>query len=310
MNEATTPMAHHKSPPSLTDGPPEVIGFCEGARVLPVRGVRGGNDFSLDDWVADEVPVALEYNGISHAVMLATPLDLTDFALGFSLSEGILSHASELYSVEEEPSALGITLHLSVANGAFTRLKERRRSMTGRTGCGLCGTESLAHVARELPPLSPTAGARLLNRAAIARAMSQFCELQTLQQATGAVHAAAWCNADGEVRWLREDVGRHNALDKLIGALALNGVNPAHGFIAVTSRASFEMVQKTASAGVPLLAAVSAPTSFAVTTAERIGLTLVGFARQQDLVVYCGPERLGWDALRPLPPKGATPHAH
>ncbi|MGP1691736.1 MAG: formate dehydrogenase accessory sulfurtransferase FdhD, partial [Giesbergeria sp.] len=246
----------------------------------------------------------------SHAVMLATPLDLADFALGFSLSEGILSDASELYGVEEEASELGITLHLSVAAGAFARLKERRRSMTGRTGCGLCGTESLAHVARTLPPLPSMAETGPLDRAAIARAMSQFCELQTLQQATGAVHAAAWCSAGGEVRWLREDVGRHNALDKLIGALALNGVNAAQGFIAVTSRASFEMVQKTAAAGVPLLAAVSAPTSFAVTTAERAGLTLVGFARQQDLVVYCRPERLGWGPLGVHSLNKAIPHAH
>ncbi len=290
--------------------PPQTVAFCEGARALPVRGVRGGNDYSVDDWVADEVPVALEYNGISHTVMLATPLDLADFALGFSLSEGILSDASELYGVEEEASALGITLHLSVAAGAFARLKERRRSMTGRTGCGLCGTESLAHVARTLPPLPSMAETGPLDRAAIARAMSQFCELQTLQQATGAVHAAAWCSAGGEVRWLREDVGRHNALDKLIGALALNGVNAAQGFIAVTSRASFEMVQKTAAAGVPLLAAVSAPTSFAVTTAERAGLTLVGFARQQDLVVYCRPERLGWAPLATSPLNETTPHAH
>lgn len=290
--------------------PPRVRGataFCEGARVLPVRGVRDGHDFSVNDWVADEVPVALEYNGISHAVMLATPLDLADFALGFSLSEGILGSASELYGVEEEVSPLGITLHLSVASGAFVRLKERRRSIAGRTGCGLCGTESLAQVARVLPPL-PDSGP--LARSAVARAMSQFGELQTLQQATGAVHAAAWCDADGEVRWLREDVGRHNALDKLIGALAINAVDAAHGFIAVTSRASFEMVQKTAAAGVPLLAAVSAPTSLAVATAQRVGLTLVGFARQQDLVVYCRPERLGWAPLPVNSLNQAIPHAH
>ena len=124
-------MQRRKTPPPQI--PPEAVAFCEGARALPVRGVRGGNDYSVDDWVADEVPVALEYNGISHTVMLATPLDLADFALGFSLSEGILSDASELYGVEEEASALGITLHLSVAAGAFARLKERRRSMTGRT---------------------------------------------------------------------------------------------------------------------------------------------------------------------------------
>lgn len=259
----------------------------EGARLLPVNGVRGGLDFAVQDWVAEEVPVALEFNGISHAVMLATPSDLEDFALGFSLSEGILDHARELYAVESEASALGITLHLEVASAAFARLKARRRSIAGRTGCGLCGTESLGQVARQLPALA--ADAARLDRRAIARAMSQFHARQTLQQATGAVHAAAWCTAQGQVMWLREDVGRHNALDKLIGALASSEVDASAGFIAVTSRASFEMVQKTAMAGVPLLAAVSAPTSFAVETAQRAGLTLVGFARKDDLVVYCQP---------------------
>ena len=263
--------------------------FCDGARSLPVRGVRDGLAFASRDWVAEEVPVALEFNGISHAVMLATPLDLEDFALGFALSEGILDNAGELYGVDEEPSALGITLHLQVAGAAFARLKDRRRSMTGRTGCGLCGTESLAQVGRALPVLADTARS---SRRAIGRAMAQLSSLQTLQQATGAVHAAAWCSAQGEVRWLREDVGRHNALDKLIGALVRNHVDAATGFIAVTSRASFEMVQKTAMAGVSLLAAVSAPTSLAVTTAQRCGMALIGFARGQDLVVYCHAERL------------------
>jgi len=277
-------------------------GFCEGARTLPVKRVRAGQGLELmQDWVADEVPVALEYNGISHAVMLATPLDLEDFALGFSLSEGILSAAHELYGVEEDASELGITLHLRVAGEAFARLKERRRSMAGRTGCGLCGTESLGQVARNLPVLP---GGQVLQREAISHAMAQFVDLQTLQQATGAVHAAAWCSADGEVQWLREDVGRHNALDKLIGALARHAVDASQGFIAVTSRASFEMVQKTAAAGVPLLAAVSAPTSFAVATATRANMTLVGFARQQDLVVYCHPERLALEHL------SSAHHAH
>ncbi|MDM4768016.1 formate dehydrogenase accessory sulfurtransferase FdhD [Pelomonas sp. SE-A7] len=265
----------------------------DGARSLPVRGMRAGHAFEQQDWVAEEVPVALEFNGISQAVMLATPLDLEDFALGFSLSEGLLQGADQLYSVEEEVSELGITLHCEIAGEAFARLKERRRTMAGRTGCGLCGTESLAQVARDLPPLK-AGGA--FGRQAIARALGQFRDHQALQQATGAVHAAGWCSADGEVRCLREDVGRHNALDKLIGALARQGVDASQGFIAITSRASFELVQKAASAGVSLLAAVSAPTSFAVTTADRAGMTLVGFAREQDLVVYCHPERLALPA--------------
>ncbi|WP_431510436.1 formate dehydrogenase accessory sulfurtransferase FdhD [Variovorax sp. DAIF25] len=283
MNIATLPLASA-----------DTAAFCEGARLLPVRGVRGGQPFAVQDWVAEEVPVALEYNGISHAVMLATPLDLEDFALGFSLSEGILDAAHELYGSEIESAERGITVRLEVSAAAFARLKQRRRSLAGRTGCGLCGTESLAQVARELPVL---AAGPSFERAAIGRAMAQFQSLQTLQEATGAVHAAAWCSADGEVVWLREDVGRHNALDKLVGALAANEVDAAAGFIAVTSRASFEMVQKAAMAGVSLLAAVSAPTSFAVETAQRAGLTLVGFARREDLGVYSHPQRLPADSV-------------
>jgi FdhD protein len=269
---------------------------CEGAHLLLVQGVRAGAAFALQDWVADEVPVALEYNSIAQAVMLATPLDLEDFALGFSLSEGLLASADELYDTEQTTTELGITLHLRVSGAAFARLKQRRRSMSGRTGCGLCGTESLLQVHRELPALPAPAAAPVLQHQAISCAMAQLQSLQTLQRATGAVHAAAWCSAAGEVKWLREDVGRHNALDKLIGALVRHGIDASTGFVAVTSRASFEMVQKTASAGVPLLAAVSAPTSLAVQTALRCGLTLVGFARRHDLVVYAHPERLVLDA--------------
>jgi FdhD protein len=265
----------------------------EGAHSVQVRGVRGGVAFEVQDWVAEEVPVALEYNGISHAVMLATPLDLEDFALGFSLSEGILANPRELYSVEEERSSLGVTLHLEVASSAFAKLKEHRRSMTGRTGCGLCGTENLEQVSRALPVLAPASdGGLRITRQAIARAMAQFRELQTLQQATGAVHAAAWCSAAGDVRWLREDVGRHNALDKLIGALASEGVDGSTGFIAVTSRASFEMVQKATVFGAALLVAISGPTGLAVRIAEHAGLTLVGFARASRLTVYTHGERL------------------
>jgi FdhD protein len=263
-----------------------------GARRIAVSGVLAGTPFEAQDWVAAEVPVALVFNGISHAVMLATPSDLEDFALGFALSEGILSSPEQLYSVDEEgneASTLGISLQLRVASAAFDSLKQRRRSMSGRTGCGLCGTESLDQVVRPLPALPDSPP---IARQAISRAMSQLAGLQTLQQATGAVHAAAWCSSEGQVQWLREDVGRHNALDKLIGALARQRVDAATGFIAVTSRASFEMVQKTVSARVPLLAAVSAPTSLAVQTATEARMTLVGFSRGQDLVVYSHAQRV------------------
>ncbi len=264
-----------------------------------VRGLRDGSPFARHDWVAEEVPVALEFNGIAHTVMLATPLDLGDFALGFSLSEGILASRAELYDAEQVEGPLGITLRLEVASSAFARLKERRRSMAGRTGCGLCGAESLAHVTRVLPALPD--GVPLQPRA-IARAMRELSGLQTLQRATGAVHAAAWCSRNGEINLLREDVGRHNALDKLIGGMAAARLPDApDGFIVVTSRASFEMVQKTAAAGVPLLAAVSAPTSLAITTAQAARLALIGFARGDDLVTYTHPERLAletWSANR------------
>jgi FdhD protein len=279
--------------------------FCEGATQVLVCGTRAGVAFAAQDWVADEVPVALEFNGVSHAVMLATPLDLEDFALGFALTEGIVGSADELYAMDEQASPLGITLQLRIATGAFEKLKDRRRTLTGRTGCGLCGIDSLQHVVRPLPALA--SGAHI-QQSAIADALAHMASLQTLQQATGAVHAAAWCTTQGEVQWLREDVGRHNALDKLVGALARQGV-PAHsGFICVTSRASFEMVQKTAAAAVPLLVAVSAPTSLAITTAQRLGVSLVGFARQQDLVVYSLPEQVVLASQAPH--TAETSHAH
>jgi FdhD protein len=251
--------------------------------------------------LAEEVPVALVYNGISHAVMLATPQDLEDFALGFSLSEGIIDSADDLLDCETTPSDLsvseslagvpeqGLSLELKVTLRCFMRLKERRRTLAGRTGCGLCGTESLAEairpVRREVAPVVVAA-------AALARAMAEMPAHQTLSQATGATHAAAWCGLDGAVRLVREDVGRHNALDKLIGAMARAEVDPADGFIAVTSRASYEMVYKTASAGVGLLAAVSAPTGLAVRTAESAGLVLAGFVRGDRATVYTHPERV------------------
>jgi FdhD protein len=261
---------------------------ADGAQPAAVRGVRDGRAFESIATVAEETPVALEYNGIAHAVMLATPLDLEDFALGFSLAEGLIDHPDELYGIEQEHSPQGITLHLEVASRAFARLKDRRRTLAGRTGCGLCGAESLAQIARDLPALGD--GPRWSARA-IARAMAQLHPNQRLHQATGAVHAAAWCDAQGDARCLREDVGRHNALDKLIGALAARGVDAAQGFIAITSRASFEMVQKTVAAGVTLLAAASAPTALAISAARDARLTLAGFARGADLTVYADEAR-------------------
>jgi FdhD protein len=267
---------------------------------------RGAQVSQQPDWLADEVPVALVFNGISHAVMLASPADLEDFALGFALTEGLLANPGELYGMELREVADGIELHLDVASACAWRLKERRRSLAGRTGCGLCGTDSLAQVRRELPPVPVVS---LLPRA-LPRAQRELRALQAAQQLTGATHAAAWCSCDGQVLLAREDIGRHNALDKLVGAMQrarVNGVSGTEGFICITSRASFEMVQKTAMAGVGALAAVSAPTALAVDCALGCGLALAGFVRGDDFVAYTHPERLGLHV--PTPPQGSD-HGH
>lgn len=241
------------------------------------------------DTVPEEVPVALSYNGISHAVMLASPADLEDFGLGFSLSEGILAHASELYGQELEIGAQGVVVQMRIAEERFVRLKTRRRALAGRTGCGLCGVESLDQVAR---PLSPLPASPAIAAASLHHALAQLQQNQPLHARTGGVHAAAWADLAGNLLLVREDVGRHNALDKLIGAMMRDKLDPGTGFALVTSRASFEMVQKAASVGIPILAAVSAPTGYAIRLAQGVGLTLVGFVRKDRYTIYSIPERI------------------
>ena len=240
-----------------------------------------------NDAVATETPVAMVYNGISHVVMMATPMDLHDFALGFSLSEGILTSPKQLLDCEELVTDNGIELALSITAEPFAALKERRRNLVGRTGCGLCGAESLAQAITTPNNIS----AQLtMSHEALQQAIAALGGVQRLQQQTGAVHGAAWCNTAGEILLVREDVGRHNALDKLLGAISQQPSD--EGFVLVTSRASYEMVAKTASANIPLLAAVSAPTSLAVELAETAGLTLVGFSRADRHVVYAHGQRI------------------
>lgn len=256
---------------------------------VPARrfGPQGGR--GVEDSVVEEVPVALVYNGISHAVMLATPTDLEDFALGFSLSEGLIASPAELLEVEINATPLGIELQLRVTAERFQGFKATRRQLAGRTGCGLCGRESLEQA---ILPVPQVAGTLAVPAGALTRAIAALPEVQGLHRQSGGVHAAAWAGIDGEIHLVREDVGRHNALDKLIGALRRQRIDPAAGFVLITSRASHELVHKAASAGIQLLAAVSAPTGMAVRNAEAAGMTLVGWLRGSGFSVYSRVDRI------------------
>jgi len=259
------------------------------AHARRVLRMRAGALAQVDDMLVDEVPIALVYNGISHAVMMATPADLEEFALGFSLSEGLIADAGQCYGIDVERGAGGIAVHLEIASGAFMALKERRRSLAGRTGCGLCGVDSLDQVCRTLPALPPAQG---FTAAGVRRALAAIGDHQPLTHRTGAAHAAAWCGMDGDLHIVREDVGRHNALDKVIGAMARRRVRPADGFLLITSRVSFEMAQKAAVTSVAALVGMSAPTLAAVDLAHRAGMTLLAFARGNDFVCYTHADRL------------------
>ena len=239
------------------------------------------------DFIAQEVPVAMIFNCISHAVMMASPADLEDFALGFALTEGLLDAAQELYGVETRAVEAGMELHMEVSSACEWRLKERRRSLAGRTGCGLCGTDSLSQVRRNLLPVGPVR----VSAQAVIKAEKDLRNWQHVQRLTGSTHAAAWVDLTGGILQVREDIGRHNALDKLIGHLVRHKVNPASGFFCITSRASFEMVQKAVVFGAGLLAAVSAPTCFAIEVAKENNLALAGYVRDEKMVVYSFPER-------------------
>lgn len=261
------------------------------AQAYKIQRWKDGELTTTTDQLAEEVPVAIVYNGVSHAVMLATPQDLEDFALGFSLTEGILQDKSELYGVEVQPKKNGIELHLEIASERFVLLKQHRRNLTGRTGCGLCGTESLEQVFHLPDIIEKASGAYTgLSMRSIFKAQDDMRTKQVLQQLTGATHACAWATIDGEIQYLREDVGRHNALDKLIGVLCKQAVHG--GFILTSSRASYEMVQKVAMSGFDVLAAISAPTGLAVRIAEEYNITLLGFVRDQQYVAYSHVNRM------------------
>lgn len=239
------------------------------------------------DWLAEEVPVALVYNGISHVVMMASPKDLELFALGFSLSEGIIESSQEIYGMDVVKGCNGIEVQIELSSRRFMGLKERRRAMTGRTGCGVCGVEQLNEIGRPVAPLPFT---QTFPLSLLDDALRQLNDFQPVGQLTGCTHVAAWINGDGAVPGGHEDIGRHVALDKLLGRRAREGWR--EGAAMVSSRASYEMVQKSAMCGVEILFAVSAATTLAVDVAERCNLTLVGFAKPGRATIYTHPQRL------------------
>lgn len=236
------------------------------------------------DQIAIEQPIALEYNGLNHAVMLATPSDLEDLAYGFSYTEGVIRTADDIYDIDPLEQDDGIVLRVHIASACLQQLKLRRRQIAGRTGCGLCGIDSLSEVRRPLSAVVRTTPP--LPHDAILTAARNLFDRQPLHQMTGATHAAGWADAHGRILFVREDVGRHNALDKLIGHMLRTSLDPNTGLAMISSRASFEMVQKAAAAGISVVAAVSAPTSYAIRVAEELNVLLAGFVRNDRYTIY------------------------
>jgi FdhD protein len=256
-----------------------------------VRRHRGGAVETAGDRIGQEWPIALVFNGISHAVMMCTPRDLEAFAVGFAISEGIVERGSDIHDIEVTMHAEGSPIpyaqvDLTVVQQAFVALKERRRALAGRTGCGVCGVESidLLDLAPERVP--DTGFIARLAPDAIARAARALPEHQTLTKLTGGLHAAAWCASDGTILRAFEDVGRHNALDKLIGQLVRERADTTDGFVFLSSRASYELVRKAARVGIPMVATISAPSSLAVTIARQAGIRLLSFCREAGYVDY------------------------
>jgi FdhD protein len=242
----------------------------------------------VTEQVAEETPVALSYNGASFAVMMATPQDLDDFAIGFTLSEGIAAKREDILGLEVAQHPEGIVVELKLDAERFAALDARQRNLTGRTGCGLCGARSLEQAIRHPEALTRQV---TLQHQAVQNAVQQLAAQQPLNTLSGALHAAAWAQLDGSVVCVREDVGRHNALDKLIGALIARETDLGAGFAVMTSRASYELIQKAAMCGISALVAVSAPTALAIRLAREVGLCLIGFARPGRHTVYAAAAR-------------------
>lgn len=246
--------------------------------------------------LANEVPIALVFNGISHAVMMGTPLDLEDFAIGFALSEGIIDHASDCYGVEVRPvdaaaaglpaGMNGMEVQIEIASRCFARLKDHRRSISGRTGCGVCGVESFAALDLSFDALPARDWVSQVNLPTVLTAINNLPALQTLNAQAGAIHAAGWATLNGQVHEVIEDVGRHNALDKLLGRLARTDRLGQPGFVVLSSRGSHELVRKCAKLGIGALATISAPTAMGVQMAQLTGLRFWGLCRPPQATLY------------------------
>jgi FdhD protein len=242
--------------------------------------------YVMDD-IAVEVPIALVYNYISHAVMMATPDNLEEFAIGFSITEGIVNNRDDIEHIHIHHGEKGITVRLQINDDCYESLKEVRRNIVGRTGCGLCGTEQLNQAIKPVKPVK----APDLTDDIIQKAVQNLRKKQALQILTGATHAVGWSDLQGNIQFVREDVGRHNALDKVIGLLANDAIDTKNGFVVITSRASYEMIQKATQVGIGAVVAISAPTSLAINMAQQSGLLLVGFARSERHVIYNDPKQ-------------------
>ncbi len=274
-------------PPS---SPPAPSGIARSVRVA-ASGISfdGGDPRSGERAVAVEMPVNVVYSTVPYAVMMMTPSDLEDFAIGFSLTEGVIRARGDIRGVAVEREGEGLLLQVHLAYDRLRGVLARRRAMTGRTGCGVCGIEDLSALPRAVrregraPPI---------DLGAIRRALDGLSERQLLNAETRAVHAAAWAGPDGAIALVREDVGRHNALDKLVGALLDRGVDPGAGFLVITSRCSYEMVEKAAAFGAATLVSISAPTSLAIERARHHDIALVGIARHDAVTVFHAPERI------------------
>ena len=266
------------------------------SKALPLGAVRrdverhrGTDSVCVADAIAEEVPVAFVYNDRPHAVMMATPSDLEDFALGFSLTEAIVGSAGECGKVEIVNALAGIELRVPIPRERAARLEDRVRELTGRTGCGLCGAQTLEAAVRHPDAVAEPAR---ISEGALRRALADLHGRQTINVATGATHAAAWASASGEILLVREDVGRHNALDKLAGAMMRGNFDTRAGFLLVTSRASFEIIMKAATIGIGIVVAISAPTALAIALAQETNVTLIGFARADGYSVYAHAQRV------------------